>query len=351
MSSPRAMSTSLWPWPGYVPAATAATALWRFGPRRGMLRAVPRLPSELDTVWTACAEKLDLSIGRGGDAFVHFDGRTLWIARDEDLDDDDTLAQLIFHELCHVAVQGPAKRRAPDWGLDSSSDRDLVREHAAVRLQAHLGGWFGLRGVLFPTTEVRAFYESLPADALGAASEPSSALARMGAARAGREPLAPAFTDALGATARLIAAPVHRSGWVQIPIGDGRTCGTCSWRSEGGACRQAARRVQVGADDRACVRHEPALDCLPCGACCRSGFDVVPIGARDAARRLHPELVRSRGGRFEMARVGERCAALAGLEAGPYTCGIYDDRPRNCRDLEVGGRHCLAARRRVGLSP
>jgi Fe-S-cluster containining protein len=45
-----------------------------------------------------------------------------------------------------------------------------------------------------------------------------------------------------------------------------------------------------------------------------------------------------------------RCIALAGPVGGPYGCTLYDDRPRACRELLTGGRHCLTARRRVGLS-
>jgi hypothetical protein len=45
--------------------------------------------------------------------------------------------------------------------------------------------------------------------------------------------------------------------------------------------------------------------------------------------------------------------APSGGEGGApptFACTIYDDRPRACRDFEAGGRHCLVARRRVGLS-
>jgi hypothetical protein len=314
---------------------------------------VARTPTELDAVWTACAAAIDLPVARGGEAFVHFDGRVLWVADDADLDDDDSLAQLVFHELCHLAVQGPAMRHVPDWGLDSSSDRDLVREHGAVRLQAHLAGLWGLRAVLFPTTEVRALWNTLPDDALGPASDESSACARVGTARIAREPFSPAIAAALEATARWIGAPKHRSGWPRVAATDGRTCGTCAWRTNGGWCRHGRHRVRVGPDDAACTRHERALDCLACGACCRSGFDVVPLGPREAAR-LDRWAVRSPGGGFEMRRSAgrsdDRCAALLGEPAGPYTCAAYAERPRACRDLDPGGRHCLAARRRVGLS-
>src|SRR5262245_25451516 len=103
----------------------------------------------LDRTWIDAAARLGIAVHRGGDAYVHFDGSDLHIADDSALDPDDTIAQLVFHELCHALVQGPAHRHVPDWGLDNTSDRDALRERAAVRLQAHLAGLHGLRAVLF----------------------------------------------------------------------------------------------------------------------------------------------------------------------------------------------------------
>lgn len=282
---------------------------------------------------------------------MNFDGRTLWVAEDSELDEDDSLAQLVLHEICHLAVQGLALRRVPDWGLDSTSDRDEINERGAVRLQAHLCDAWGLRRVLYPTTVVREFFESLPLGALGATGgeEPSCALARIGAERMAVGPFAPAVPEALAATARHVGHPAHRNGWPMVGAADGRTCGACVWRTRGGTCRQSSRSIRVPVGERACVRHEPALDCGACGACCRSAFGVVPVGARSSARRHVALLVEGPEG-LELARCGDRCAALEGPPAGPYACAIYADRPSACRDLEIGGRHCLTARRRVGLS-
>jgi hypothetical protein len=244
------------------------------------------------------------------------------------------------------------------WGLDNTDDRDEVRERAAVRLQAHLTGRFGLRSKLYPTTPVRAFYESLGEDALGRADDPdpSCALARAGATRTGVWPLSHALGQALGETARFFGLVKHeRSGHALLH--DERTCGTCVWRTRGGMCRQAVdaegewKRAHVRANMRACVRHEASLDCIDCGACCRSGFDVVPVGMGERARKRHPELVVAREPGFAMRREGDHCAALTGSPAGPYICVIYEDRPRVCRELEPGGKHCLMARFRVGLAP
>jgi hypothetical protein len=304
--------------------------------------------SDLDGIWIEAAARLAMPVVRGGDAYVHWDGRTLHIAEDRELDADDTVAQLVLHEMCHSLVEGPTAARVPDWGLDNTTNEDAVREAGAVRLQAHLLGAYGLRDVLFPTTPVRAFFESLPQDALSPAEEPSSQLARLGAARAAATPWRGPLEEALRLTADRLAHPRHaRSGF---PLSARElSCGDCGWRTAGGFCRQAPTRVRVAADLRACVRWE-TLDCRACAACCRHAYDSVPLGRRDLLRKTHPELVVERDGYLELARAGDRCAALAGATAGPFTCTVYEERPRPCRDFELGGRHCLTARRRVGLT-
>ena len=117
---------------------------------------------QLDATWIDCARSLGLPVARGGDAYVHFDGAVLHVAGEAELDADDSLAQLVLHEICHLLVQGPSRRHAPDWGLDNTgapgSAFDEVRERAAVRLQAHLSGAHGVRDHFFPTTVVRPFY-------------------------------------------------------------------------------------------------------------------------------------------------------------------------------------------------
>jgi hypothetical protein len=195
----------------------------------------------LDAIWIDCARSLAIGVERGGDAYVHFDGESLFIAASEALDDDDSLAQLVLHELCHLAVQGPTQRYVPDWGLDNTTNRDDTRERAAVRLQAHLAGGYGLRDALFPTTVVRPFYESLPHAALGdprAHTDDSSIqLAHQAATRMGRAPLGDAIATALDASARALARVRHPSGFVTA--GDARTCGSCAWRTTDDRCLHA----------------------------------------------------------------------------------------------------------------
>jgi hypothetical protein len=72
-------------------------------------------------------------------------------------------------ELCHALVEGPARLRLVDYGLDNTSDQHRVNEDAAMRLQAALAGEHGLRGVLAVTTEWRPYYDALPADPLAEA--------------------------------------------------------------------------------------------------------------------------------------------------------------------------------------
>jgi len=312
----------------------------------------------VDDLWLEAARALDLPVARGGDAYVHFDGRTLHIADDEHLDADDSVAQLVLHEICHLLVQGPERRHTPDWGLDNTTNDDEMNERAAVRLQAHLLGAYGLRGHLYPTTVVRAFFDALPADALGRADDAerdvSIALARRAAERAGRWPYDPTLDEALAATAARLGVARHASG---LPLPDpGITvgvCGACAWYD--GRCRRTDEAVD--SELAGCARWEPPLDCLDCGACCRSAYDAVAVELDADDERFavrHPALVVVDSGGRWIRRVpdGEhtRCAALEGAAAGPYRCRVYDDRPSACADLARGGEHCLTARRRVGLT-
>jgi Fe-S-cluster containining protein len=329
--------------------------------------------SPADPIWIHAAARLGIPVVRGGDAYVHFDGQRLVLAEDSELDDDDSLAQLILHELCHLLVEGPGARHLPDWGL-LNQPSDAPHEDAAVRLQAHLLGAYGLRGRLYPTTPVRALFDALPPEALGPATsdDPSVALARRAAERAARWPFDPTLTEALEATARLWALPVHpASGAPVVATDDLRRCGSCSFRAGNGLCRRSEGRAYTSRDARACTRHEAALDCLDCGACCRAAFDSVEFGARERPRgaaierlvQLRTFVVGDRGrplrslrrvsdptDHFDTEARPTRCAALVGAAAGPYRCSVYEERPHTCRDFTRGSRNCLSARRRVGLS-
>ncbi len=330
----------------------------------------------LDQIWLAAAARIGLRIERTDAAYAATDGAgTLAIGRG-DLDPDDCLAQMIFHELCHSLVQGEDSFHRSDWGLDNETDRDVPREHACLRLQATLAGQLGLRRVLAPTTDFRPFYDALPADPLEPRRDPEVALAIAGLQRAGKPPWAPHLQAALEATAAIAARaaeyaepgtlwalvapapPRHPLGFALAATPDAaRTCGTCAWHHRGGPgkpvdrCRQADNG-RVRTEWPACVRWEPALDCQQCGACCRAAYHSVQVSARDPAVAAHPDLIVDRGEYLELRRAGDRCAALTGGHTpdSPFVCRIYADRPQTCRDFALGGEHCLTARRRVGLS-
>ena len=353
----------------------------------------------IDQIWIDAAGRCGFRVERGEAAYASTDGRaTILIGARAVLDDDDSLAQLVMHELCHALVQGEANWSRPDWGLDNTSDRDDDAEAACLRLQAHWADQRGLRGLMAPTTPWKSYYAALPADPLfpaGSADEAPCALAAAAIGLAAGKAMDVVIDQALAATAGLlglaapvvgVAAPAPGLHPVGLALGpSGQTCGSCAWIYRGGRgpaverCRQTTGEVGDGKRTRgefpACVRWEAPVDCLACGACCREAYHSVSVSLRDPVVWKQPGLVVREGHRFSILRAGPRCAALevegeagaarepgavapahaggTGLApAGPrYHCRIYQDRPRTCREFEQGGRHCLVARRRVGLSP
>ncbi len=322
-----------------------------------------------------------MKVERSPEVFAAWDGKgTLTLCTPESFDPDDSLAQFLFHEICHSLVEGPGSHSRPDWGLVNEDERDLHREHAAHRLQAALAQRFGLRTFLAVTTDFRPYYEALPPNPLGDSDDPALLPAREGWERARHGKGANVLEEALRATASLASlvrpfapphslwhtvVPLHPSG--VAPRGDRGTCGTCAWSfiSDGRrrsplSCRQGAKEkgrpsVEVRGDDGGCVLWEPVLEpssCPQCAACCREGFDVVPLGRREPLRLLHPEwVVRDRHG-LHLPRPKGRCVALTPVdENGHSLCRAYSDRPRSCRQFPVGGDACLEARRRTGISP
>ncbi len=149
---------------------------------------------------------MGLCLTRSSEVYASVDGAgTLALGTPETLDPDDCIAQMVLHELCHWLVEGPASFGCVDWGLDNGSARDLTREHACLRVQAALTGGHGLRRVLAPTTDHRAFYDGLGADPLSGA-DPSVPLARAALSRATEPPWAPHLEQALRATATVVRA-------------------------------------------------------------------------------------------------------------------------------------------------
>ena len=328
----------------------------------------------LAQVWLGAARRLGLEVARSADTYASTDGRgRLTIAIDADLDADDSLAQMIFHEICHSLVEGEDSFKAPDWGMDNTGPDHDWREHACLRTQWVLTGRYGLRHLFAPTTDFRAFWNTLSGDVLADRTDPSVQRAITALRRSDKAPWAPALHEALVASAQIAAAahpfatdpaplwatidpprPPHPTG---LPAGESTgTCGTCAWRHDqrGAArCRQANAKIDPAWP--ACERYEAALDCLTCGACCREAYQAVDVAARDPFVAKQPAYITKRGTQLQVLRDGDRCAALKGgaivdAKITPYACVIYDDRPKTCREFTLGSANCLIARRRVNLS-
>lgn len=177
----------------------------------------------LDLVWLAAARELSIEVVRSSEVFASWDGAgRLTISDASGFDPDDSLAQLVFHELCHALVQGPAHWQSRDWGMENIDDRDTPAEFAAQRVQAALADPHGLRHFLAVTTKWRSFYDALPHDPLtGSASDPSVALAQAGFARARQGRWHAALERALSTTATIARAVAHAappaSLWSQGP--------------------------------------------------------------------------------------------------------------------------------------
>lgn len=116
-------------------------------------------PCEL--IWLATARRVGLVVRRTEAVYASTDGRgLLWLGATSTLDADDCLAQMVFHELCHWLVNGPASRYEPDWGFAPMEQVDW-REFATLRVQRALAGQHGLGAVLASTTDARPYYDEL----------------------------------------------------------------------------------------------------------------------------------------------------------------------------------------------
>ena len=171
----------------------------------------------VDLVWLATARRLGLRVRRNPAIFSATDGQGLLeLGPRSTLDPDDTTAQMIFHEICHWIVNGRDAVHQRDWGFALDAELDW-REHACLRLQAALGGRHGLREVLAPTSQFRAYYDAIPDDPFaplpsGSLPEHGSdperearvcARARSAVVEAGGEPWGEVLARALEATAAL----------------------------------------------------------------------------------------------------------------------------------------------------
>jgi hypothetical protein len=159
----------------------------------------------LDLVWLATAKRLGLTVRRNAEIFSATNGAGLLeLGPRDDLDADDALAQMIFHEICHWITNGAETIGQRDWGFDLDGLND-PRELSGLRVQAALADRIGLRHFLAPTGYFRQYYDRIPADAL--APIDGSPLERQvctltaeSLARAAGPPWAPHLEQALLAT-------------------------------------------------------------------------------------------------------------------------------------------------------
>ncbi|MEL7497105.1 MAG: YkgJ family cysteine cluster protein [Planctomycetota bacterium] len=337
-----------------------------------------RYEDPVDLIWLRAAAELGLTIERSPDAFAAYDGLgKLTIADDADLDPDDSLAQMIFHEICHWLVAGKRGNELADWGLENIDDQDLVLEYATHRVQAALAQPYGLRDFMAVTTDWRPYWNQLPMDPLRDGDDTAIPIAQNAFRLAQRPPFEPVLTRSLSATAAIadairpftdassiwsITRPRHRLGSLMNAAAD-RRCGTCVWTIRDEAelqCRQHKEEGKSGPvvrpEEVACERWEAVFsedECGSCGACCHRGFDLLTVADDDPFKRIHPDLVQLRDdGDYCVPRPNGHCVALegTGTSKSPYRCRHYASRPKNCAEFEVAGDACMLARRRVGLS-
>ncbi len=328
-----------------------------------------RYQDPLDLIWITAAARLGIRVERSDEVYAAWDGRAaLTLSAARSFDPDDSLAQLIFHEICHALTEGPERFNVVDWGLENADRRHLVREHACHRVQAALADPFGLRELLAVTTVYRPYYDALPPDPLAPGADPAIPIARGGHRRGATGPWAATIAEALRATAQLAAivapfAPPESLWRLARPphptaLGPGddpsQRCGGCAWAqptADGLRCVVADAPVQ--SDWVGCKHHEAPLDaaaCGRCGACCREAFHQVPVEDGAALATEAPELIVTDEHGAHLPRPGGRCVLLRGDGAtGPYLCARYAARPSACAEFEPGGDSCREARRRLGL--
>lgn len=346
----------------------------------------------LEVVWLGLLTELGFKLERSHEVFAAFDGQhTLTLCAAEHFDADDSLAQMVLHELCHALVAGDAGRNRPDWGLENATQRDLIQEHACHRLQAQLSGEYGLRDFFAVTTDHRSYWDSLGLDVLAdtpnSAPDPSIERARLAYHRACNgpwaEPLRRALqaTQALASIARDFAGPgslwsrsreMHPGGFARHADASLK-CAGCAWFAAEpeadeaanqpprgrGFCYRAASKggaeaaPSIASTEPACERFEVSFDiaeCARCGACCREGFHRVELEQGEPFERRHLSLVsRDQHGAY-VARPGGKCVALHVGADSAHRCRVYAERPQACADFAIRGAACLEARRRVGLS-
>ena len=121
-----------------------------------------RYVDPVELIWLSTAKRLGLTIRRNPSIFSATDGTGLLeLGPRNDLDPDDTLAQMVLHEFCHWITNGLETFEERDWGFPLDIELD-PREHAGLRLQAWLTSRHGLRSIMAPTSTFRDYYNRIP---------------------------------------------------------------------------------------------------------------------------------------------------------------------------------------------
>lgn len=127
---------------------------------------VTRYRDPLDLIWLATARRLGLTVRRSPDVYATSDGQgKLTLSDPAGFDPDDTVAQMILHEVCHWIINGEETVHQQDWGFDLDWEVDW-REYACQRLQAALADLGEARKALATTGTYRPYYDRLGDDPL-----------------------------------------------------------------------------------------------------------------------------------------------------------------------------------------
>jgi len=172
-----------------------------------------RYVDPVEVIWLATSRRLALTIRRNPDIFSMTDGTGLMsFSTRPELDEDDCLAQMTLHELCHWVTNGIDTYHQRDWGFPLWEKID-VREHGCVRMQCWLASRFGMREMFGPTGCFRQYYDALPDDPLQPLPATSEAEAAWEAAacriavdavqRVRQEPFWSLLSEAMQATAKV----------------------------------------------------------------------------------------------------------------------------------------------------
>lgn len=164
----------------------------------------------VEVIWLTLAKHLGMTVRRSPHVYATHDGKGLLTLSDRaGFDPDDTVAQMVFHEVCHWIVNGEDTFHEPDWGFELDWEVDW-REYTCQRLQAELAKRHGLERLLASTGTYRPYYDAVLAEPLTPRDDGQEEAyiveqTHASLARAARSPWAPHLEEALTATAAIQA--------------------------------------------------------------------------------------------------------------------------------------------------